>query len=178
MFKTPVTMALCLVGLAAIASAGDAPYVVDDYRPEVDNKAQALNLAPSVGAKPFGFYGYAWIHILDADNRVNPNFGMAHLGINDKNVVLGSIGMGTTAPKPVAIMFDQRQAVKVTEKSLEVPAGNITIARSSDGVALELFHKGKSMGRITIDANGAKLEGFTQIDDLQSRLTALEQKMR
>lgn len=159
--------------LAATAAKADG-YVRDEFRPDEPGKAQALNLAPSVGAAPFGFYGYAWIHILDADNRADPDFAAAQLGINANDVVLGSVGFGKAAPKPVALMVNSFVAVRVTATEVQVPAGRVVIARPSTGVALEFKRGGVTKGRVVVDVSGARLEGFPQITDLEARLKALE----
>ena len=152
------------------------PYEVDEIRPESTNKAQALNIAPSEGASPFGFYGYAWIHILDADNRVDPDFAAAQLGINETDVVLGSVGFNNAPPKPIAIMIDNFIAMKVTTTEVQVPAGRIVISRSNTGVVLEFKRVGVTKGKIIVDLNGARFEGFPQITDMENRIRALEAK--
>ena len=171
--KRTAVAALILTWLSGAAHA-EQPYVVDEYRPEVPGKSQALNLAPSAGATPFGFYGYAWIHILDADNRVDPDFSAAQLGINATDVVLGSVGFNKAPPKPIAIMIDSFVAVRVSPTEVTVPAGRIVIQRSSTGVALEFKRAGVTKGRVIVDVSGVRLEGFAQIEDLEKRIKALE----
>lgn len=159
---------------AGVAARADQPYERQEFRPGVPGKAQALNLAPSAGALPFGFYGYAWIHILDADNRVDPDFVAAQLGVNASDVVLGSVGFGNAQPKPVAVMIDSFVAVRVTATEMQVPAGRIVIPRSATGVAVEFKRAGVTKGRIVVDVSGTRLEGFPQIIDLEKRIKALE----
>lgn len=171
-----------LVFIAALAFStachAQKPYEVDEFRPDEPGKAQALNLAPSAGATPYGFYGYAWIHILDADNRVDPDFAAAQLGINATDVVLGSVGFGNAPPKPVAIMLDNFVAVRVTATEVQIPAGRIVITRSSTGAVLEFKRSGVTKGRIIVDVSGARFEGFPQITDMENRIKALEAKIK
>lgn len=167
---------LALLMILASPAAAQQPYEVDEFRPDAPAKGQVINLAPSAGASAFGFYGYTWIHLLDADNTTVPNFGAAHIGINSTDVVIGSIGFGSQAPKPITFRLGSTVLARLQSNEFQVQAGRIVVSRSSTGVILDLVRAGVSKGRIIVDTNGARLEGFADIDDIKERLTALENR--
>ena len=160
-----------------IAIKPGTAFPVTEIRPAGAGHVQALNLVPSQGAKPFGFYGYAWLHVLDADHTRTPDFGAAQLGINETDVVLASIGFGSQEPKPITFRFDSKVAARLTPSELQVPGGRVVISRDTSGVVIDLVRKGVSKGQIVVDEAGARLEGFKRIDDLEERIRILEDQL-
>lgn len=148
-------------------------HAVTEFRP-VSTGIQVINVVPNGQPSPLGFYGYAWTHWLDADYSTTQNFGAAQVGINETDVVFGSIGFGTQAPKPITVRFDNEVALKVTPYQLEVDVGRIVTRRSNTGVVWQIERNGKIAGRVIADGKGVRLEGFSQIDDLLRRVQALE----
>lgn len=148
---------------------------VAEFSSNIQNGTMALNLVPATKCNPLGFYGCAWLHILDDDpSTATDGFRAAQLGINETDVVLGSIGFGNASPLPFTFRFDNRIAVFIDPFETQFRNGRIVIERSDTGVAIDLRRMGTSSGRIIVDDNGARLEGFSQIDDMLSRIRALE----
>lgn len=154
---------------------------VAEFKPVDPARTQTINLVPTTGAVPVSIWGYTWAHLCDEDYSVEPNFNCAHIGINSREVLIGSATFGSVAPKPIAWMVGTSQfKMKLSQTELYVPAGRVSIDRKTDGAVMRFEKNGSLKGAIIIDDNGITINGLATSSlsqKMDGRLARVERRL-